>query len=1053
MPALEFKNIQLSFGQGLAQEVAPALVKPGKLHTADQATIDKDGSVQQRPGTDALSTDIFTFGGSSTTLSAARHVIADGRETLVTTPYLTYTYQEADDHWQLQDHAYEATLARVIGGERGDRSEAAQVNYVDAIYSNGWIVTAWNDVKAGKYRVRFVDHETGARNLECSWDWQTSANYQIRLVACGNYVYAFWHDLANNQIRAAKWDATDVEAGFTQVVVGNTADSSGFFDANSTTTNVYLAYLYNPGASPATCVVRGNADLSSTNNAIVAGAVSSAEYGIAQGPVSTIYVAFTTTTTIEMFALADDTGLAVSVAVQTVRSASKSIRLGVCATHAGACIVWEQRYLSGYNAYRSLNAVWTDDSGSLEDGHQTPHLGLTSRPIEWNNSVYCVADLYESRSSTYTPFGSSESVSFTVVQRNAYLVHLRKGTAIPGETVEYQDAQARCVVRMSTHTFGDPGVNGGPCNLSATAGNRYVVALPVQSETISGRTEGFDLFEVEFDGLEQHIPTIAQTQTVLSGGVPAMYDGRHLSEYGFHWYPFSADGPGPYSESTGGLLTAGATYQWCFVYEWRDARGNRHQSAPSIVYEYTLTSTNTQITHLVANLCMTEHADAESNGWPVKIVVYRTAADANGNPGGIFYREGEEDSDVETALTGIVVGGYFADTDLVTKEILYVDGGVLPNFQPPSLRHIVQHDRRLWGISNDDPTLIWISKLMDNGSEMPGFSTLLVTRSELGGANVALASLGSSLLALKEEGVFIYSGSPPNDLGEGGNLGNPTPIANHTGCINPKSVVVCPAGVAFQSRDSIWLVDRGMQCRRVGAAVEDTIASYPYCRGATLDQRRGVVYFAMTDGENRYADNPTAGVTLVWHYLVGDKGEWTIWHFPKSDSTDNEPARGAAMCWRSDLARYDYHQTQGDGTIVYLDNGYHDHDGTDPDFTVSTPWLSFAGLAGFQRVQRIHFRGTYVGPHTLDIAIYYDFETSAGDNILLTEAEVEALRDGTEEHLRIHVPRQKCKAIRVAVQSASGASPVSGGHVRWESLAAKVGVKKGLFKLPAAGSR
>jgi len=610
------------------------------------------------------------------------------------------------------------------------------------------------------------------------------------------------------------------------------------------------------------------------------------------------------------------------------------------------------------------------------------------------------------------------------------------------------NAQARVVARIATHTMGDYGGDGGSTwspavQVTDVGGGRMVFIVPKASE-ISGSAAmlgGFDIYEAETAHPESHNPTIANREVLLSGGVPALYDARKLSEYMFHYYPRWRAG----SLGSSGSLTTGATYQWQFVYEWRDARGIVHRSAPSAVMEQTLTGGNDDYSYTVASLSLTEKFDVESQGWPVYIVSYRTKAN-----GSTFYREFtlETESSLITAWHSFTSSA--ADSSLDGREILYTDGGVLPNMQPPAARHIVQHGRRLWLISRDDPTLIWISKILQPGAEMPGFPLEFVMRDEVGGGHVALASMGSQILALKEECISMYAGDPPNDLGVGGNLSGPHPVAQHTGCINPVSVVHCPAGVAFQSRDTIWLVNPGMQTERIGAAIEDQIATYPHCRAAVLDQKREVILWSMTNGENEYGDNPTAGITLVWHY---NAGEWSVWHHPSRTSTAREPTLGSAVCWRGDLNRWETHHVQADGTVLYYDNGYHDHDGTDPSLHVSTPPLAFAGVAGFQRVRRLHIRGTYLGAHSIAVRLYYDNSASAGDVISFSEAEVEALRDGSEEHLRIHIPRQKTKMLRVRIETQAGASPASGAQARWETIAVEAAGKQGLFKLPSAGSK
>jgi len=119
---------------------------------------------------------------------------------------------------------------------------------------------------------------------------------------------------------------------------------------------------------------------------------------------------------------------------------------------------------------------------------------------------------------------------------------------------------------------------------------------------------------------------------------------------------------------------------------------------------------------------------------------------------------------------------------------------------------------------------------------------------------------------------------------------------------------------------------------------------------------------------------------------------------------------------------------------------------------VSTPWLQFAGLAGFQKVQRAQLRGRHIGRHTLVVRAYYDFVDTTFDEWTWTPAELDALITGQEMHIDVHFKRQKCKAIRIQARS-SAASPESGGLVRWETIVFKIGGKKGVFALPLVNQK
>src|SRR5690606_3407721 len=69
----------------------------------------------------------------------------------------------------------------------------------------------------------------------------------------------------------------------------------------------------------------------------------------------------------------------------------------------------------------------------------------------------------------------------------------------------------------------------------------------------------------------------------VSGGCPSYYDGAHLVESGFAWYPeiLSATAGTNGSPDGGGSGMVDGTYSYIAVYEWRDYQGQVHRSTPS----------------------------------------------------------------------------------------------------------------------------------------------------------------------------------------------------------------------------------------------------------------------------------------------------------------------------------------------------------------------------------------------------------------------------------------------------------------------------------------
>lgn len=438
MAPLDSKTVQIPFGQGLAEDAVPAIVAPGKLHVAEQATIDKTGSIQQRPGTDSLPLDIYEFGGGTHALTAGRHLIADGRGTLMTSPARLYSYQETDGNWRNMDNAYEMDIRRVVQGDRGGKATLAPEFIADVAYAADWIIYAWIDNTANRAYVRFIDYETESQVEECYWEY-TSAYPGIRIVPIGGYIYVVWHDRASNGIKAAQWLAADIEAGFSQNTIGADASTGGQFDAIEGNGYLWLVYHYDDRGTDGSMVCRFDDDLANPITALesfLSGAhVVNRGYGIDVGSVPpAVYVAYDTydpltaannqiqgfvrvaadlTSTLTPTLVRDLGGTAVGV--DRISTVVDSV-----STTARQWVAWSEARTA---AARRLNGAWLEDDGTVTDGHKTFHVGMLSRPwMDSSGTIYVVGFVFEQDTVTYG------TTTTSVTQNNAYVLEMTLGT-------------------------------------------------------------------------------------------------------------------------------------------------------------------------------------------------------------------------------------------------------------------------------------------------------------------------------------------------------------------------------------------------------------------------------------------------------------------------------------------------------------------------------------------------------------------------------------------------------------------------------------------------
>ena len=133
------------------------------------------------------------------------------------------------------------------------------------------------------------------------------------------------------------------------------------------------------------------------------------------------------------------------------------------------------------------------------------------------------------------------------------------------------------------------------------------------------------------------------------------------------------------------------------------------------------------------------------------------------------------------------------------------------------------------------------------------------------------------------------------------------------------------------------------------------------------------------------------------------------------------------------------------GQMLQQTPGVFSDNGSVIPLSFTTGWMSFSGIEGFQRVWELQILGTYKSPHTLTVNIYTDYGSSPVETVTIP-----VLSQPSIYQYRIKLKQQKCEAIQVQVtesQTGTGAEGLS-----LSSLAFRVGVKRGLYKLPASQS-
>lgn len=566
-----------------------------------------------------------------------------------------------------------------------------------------------------------------------------------------------------------------------------------------------------------------------------------------------------------------------------------------------------------------------------------------------------------------------------------------------------------------------------------TAGIYSQTGINLSSFTIG--TQGLDTAEIGNDLL-------------ISGGFLWMYDGYLPIEHNFFLWPDIAPTtpPDPINtavaawSATGGSIAAkpdGSTntdaYYYQFTYEWTDNQGNAYRSAPSIPIAITTTGalTTGSVVLKIPTLRLTM-----KTANPVKVVVYRWSVAQQ-----IYYQVTSITSPLlnTTTADSVTFTDTFADATILGNNILYTTGGVVEDVNAPATNLMTIFDTRLWTVDSEDQNRLWFSKQVIEATpvEMSDLFTVFVppTTSTQGstGPIKSIAPMDDKLIIGKKNALLYINGTGPDNTGANNQYSPPTFITATVGCENQKSIVLIPNGLMFQSDKGIWLLDRGLNTSYIGAPVED------YMAGAT------VLSAVNVPETNEVRFTLDTGITLMYDYYYDQWGTFV-----------NVP------CVSSCIFEGMHTFINEAGAAFQEREGYY-LDGSNPVLMMfQTGPLRLGELQNYQRAFFFYILGTYYSPHKLAVNIYYDYETSPSQSMIISPTNYSTPYGSGDsqspygqgdpyggpsnlEDWRIFLARQRCMAFGIKIQEIyDGDFGVSAGFgVTLSGLNIVMGFKKG----------
>ncbi len=473
---------------------------------------------------------------------------------------------------------------------------------------------------------------------------------------------------------------------------------------------------------------------------------------------------------------------------------------------------------------------------------------------------------------------------------------------------------------------------------------------------------GIKLATIDFRAETAYQSTQLGRGLYLAGSCMSHYDGRRWAEAGFHTAPDCSEDP--LSGGDAGGLDAGV-YLYRAVYEEIDALGELHQSAPSVAWEFTSPGTN-QINIAIPTYRLTSKRR-------VRIGLFRSPVNSTGTIETIpFYRVTSLDPDDLAGPNCYVVNDPTVDTiefadnmtneDLITREPLYTNGGILANIPSPSRGDVIAGGKSR--IYTTDPTMgNWIRYTQEIADDTALEAPIQLANQcdPYGGRVVGIGVMDGAIFGFCETAIYGFGGPGPlrNPNAGGESFSPPELITSDVGCKSPNSICQSPVGIVFQSEKGIKLLNRSRQVEDIGAAV------YAYngqtiTRATLLPDRHQIVF--LTDD----------GSTLLYNYGSGPNdpsaGQWST--FTNHEGIDARVIGGV------------YHYLRNDGRVFRETPGAYRDDNAQIVMVIETAWIKMLPyLQGWQRILWAYFLGEHKSDHTLTVRYRIDYNLGYSEPI------------------------------------------------------------------------
>lgn len=1005
MPAPPSVIMQVPFRVGLDEGTDPSQIPPGTLTYVRNGVWNKLGRLETRQGSDALPTSQLDGGAVAGTIA---RVLARDAELLTTDGATLFSFSSKSNGWKRVQpiQALESTWTTLADTTRS-------INAADVHATSSYRASAWVSVAGLAFTLfgQVEDVATGARLLPPTQIATSMALF--RVLVLGTKAIFIYQASGGTAISAVSVDLLTLAVA-APVVLRNDAinassvpwdvciNGSNFTLAYQNTSNVVQLYTY-------------DVTLTQQATASVATIANVNTIALHATPGENLYVVYAVISThLVRLAVHNPATLAQTVAPTTIYTGTGDTnRLSVIRKDASNCIV---------ALTEIILSPFIEQSITL----QVSSAGSVNAPSHRISRWAVLASKLFTVGSRFYAFLSSERPSIQIAngrftQNTTFAVEVATSSSAP---YTGNLPHKLCAV-VAPREGAIPDVNWQLCGAPVVGSDVWATALYV-AEPVSALNLGRNalrLVRASTVLTDPWAPAVVAHDLITAGGVNAVYDGRRQFEIGFLHEPRVITAT---PSTTGGAMGAG-TYQYSFVYEWYDATGLLHRSVPSQPVSVTTTGATSSVVFVLESATTTGKADEVTgdigvNALPVSIVVYRTVAG-----GSSFFRLRTDSGSGGVTGVGIIENAAFAanvswtdtsldtsidasGTQLITRPLLYITGGILDEVMPPSSTTQTLHRDRLWIVSGDRRSIWATKKFTEDPSVFPGFHEDL--RIVLDVDIVALRSLDDKLAILTATTPYVLFGDGPGANGQGSDW-ELARVQGDVGCRSARSVVNMPGGIMFLAARGYYSLTRELELQWIGREVKDEVTAFPVVQSATLVPHRSQARIGMSTADE------SSGVVLVYDY---SNGNWSVFTYPNS-------------VVRSSVVVADTWYFTGASTLFVED------DATWLDAGAFVPLvfevtLTPSGPVAWQHLRRLQLLGEMQTNHDLRIQLAFngshafsqDFTFPA--QMVAVNNDCPTVRIGSQNGAN---PKAKSIRVRASVASPTnpGSFPVGSGRGGW----------------------